>query len=380
MACAGVVRVGVEPPYEVQIGGGLLGGLGDMVRGVAPGGKAFVVTDSGVPDSVIQTAAGSLGEAGFKTTTFEFSPTESAKSIAWVEKSLSAMAESLHERGDPVVVIGGGIAGDLGGFASAIYRRGTPVIQCPTTLLAMVDASVGGKTGVNLASSGGLLKNFVGAFHQPKLVVADVETLASLEPRVFRCGLAECVKHAMIAGGVGDAGLGAWIDAHLNDILDRGEALSELVERNVRIKASIVADDAREEKVDGGRARLNLGHTFGHAMETIPELAPEGEPAPLMHGEAVGLGLVCAATVSCELGLLEASRRDALLATLERIGLPTRVRGLPSADDLITRMGHDKKVRGGRLRLVLPTGGASATIRDDVPGSAIRSAFDAIRA
>jgi 3-dehydroquinate synthetase len=383
------VRVEVDPAYEVRVGTGLLAQLGEMTRLAAGGERAFVLFDRGVPTPLKKAGVASLEKAGFACTSFGFEPSERVKTMASLAPVLRAMAMSRHERGDPVVVIGGGVTGDLGGFASAIYRRGTPVVQCPTTLLAMVDASVGGKTGVNLelelgaaGAEGELLKNFVGAFHQPRLVVADVQALRSLDPRVFRCGLAECIKHAMIGAEAGDQELASWFEGALDQILtQREDALIELVERNVRVKSAIVAGDVQERKADGGRALLNLGHTFGHAIETIPHLSPtckDGDAdAPLMHGEAVGLGLIASATVSRRLGLLTS---DGPGEIVERCGLPTRVAGLPEDEEVLGRMGHDKKVLGGKLRLVLPTDGASAVVRDDVPADAIVEGLGAIRA
>jgi 3-dehydroquinate synthase len=248
----------------------------------------------------------------------------------------------------------------------------------------MVDASVGGKTGVNLAAGGGdLHKNMVGAFHQPRAVIADVDVLRSLPERFFRAGLAECVKHAMIGADWGDPGLVDWtasararIAAH-----DTG-TLIELVSRNVRIKATVVGRDEREEDQSGGRALLNLGHTFAHAIEPLPGLSPDGNPAhaPLQHGEAVALGLVAAARGAVALGKCPADLADRTVALLNDFGLPTRVRGLPPADQVLARMHHDKKVLGGRLRLILPTAPGRAAVIADPPQAAVITAIDAIRA
>ena len=323
--------------------------------------------------------------AGFAITTAQARATETDKSLETVERLLAEVAETNHERRDPVIALGGGIVGDVAGFVAAIYRRGVPVIQCPTTLLSMVDASVGGKTGVNLAGGGaargGLKKNFVGAFHQPALVVADVATLDSLPDRELRCGLAECVKHGLIAAAEDGGALLAWIEANLSRIAARDPAsLVELVERNVRLKAGIVGRDEREDSDKDVRAALNLGHTFGHAIETLPGLTPDGDPAhaPLHHGEAVALGLVAAARCAEHLGLCERALGDRVVSVLRRIGLPVQVSGLPDSGAVLAAMRHDKKVQGGRLRLVLPTG-AGVRVVDDPDEAAIRTGLAAIR-
>ncbi len=278
------------------------------------------------------------------------------------------------------------MVGDLAGFAAATYRRGVPVIQCPTTLLAMVDASVGGKTGVNLdlgtSEAPDLKKNAVGAFHQPSLVLADTDSLGSLAPRHLRAGLAECIKHGMIAADAGDPGLLAWIGKNLNGLLGLDRALvTELVTRNVAVKARIVAGDEREENSSGGRAILNLGHTFGHAIETLPGLSPDRNMAnaPLLHGEAVALGLVAAAACSAKLGLCPLGLLDQVGDLLTRAGLPTKVAGLPSDEAIITLMGHDKKAMGGAMRLVLPVGGGRAMVVANPAREGVAAGLAAIR-
>ncbi len=316
-------------------------------------------------------------------------PSEHAKSLATLERVLRAMAASRMERDCVVVGLGGGVVTDLAGFAAAVYQRGVPVVQAPTTLLAMVDASVGGKTGVNLKVGRHLRKNLVGAFHQPRLVVADVGALASLPGREFACGLAECVKHGMLGRTAGGPGkdLLAWTEANLERVLDREEAaLIELVRRNVAVKAAVVGGDEREERSGGGRAILNLGHTFGHAMETLPKVrgvsgaGRQSRSPGLKHGEAVGLGLLAAtATAEC-LGMVDATLRARIEGLLRRIGLPTRVAGLPDDRVLHERMLGDKKVRGGRLRLVLPAGVGVVRVVDAPPDGAVRVGWRAIRA
>ncbi len=379
--------------YSVRIGDGLLDELGPIVRErLAPARRAFLTVDSALPQSTIDRATSSLRGSGLDVSITTLHATEPEKSLATLERLLVELARTRHERRDPVIALGGGIVGDVAGFAASIYRRGVPVVQCPTTLLSMVDASVGGKTGVNLstdANSGdgaSIKKNLVGAFHQPSAVVADIGTLRSLPERHFRSGLAECIKHGMIGAVAGDPGLFEWTSAKLDAILaQEPRTLIELVARNVKIKAAVVAGDEREEaeSAAGGRALLNLGHTFGHAFEPIATLSPDGNPAntPLQHGEAVALGLL-AATRCAELSgeQLAPVTSVTLEAMLARTRLPTRIIGLPLTDSIVASMMHDKKVQGGELRLVLPIQGFSARIVNAPSMAAVRRAIDSLRA
>ncbi|MCA9311220.1 MAG: iron-containing alcohol dehydrogenase, partial [Phycisphaerales bacterium] len=254
-----------ERSYDIVVGAGVLDELGPRAKALVPGRHAFLVTDHNLPRSTIARARTSLEAAGFRVTEASANATEPEKSLATVERLLEAVGRARLERRDPVIALGGGIVGDVTGFVAASYRRGVPFIQCPTTLLAMVDASVGGKTGVNLVIGGALRKNMVGAFWQPRTVLADIATLASLPERERRAGLAECLKHGLICAAT-DPALFDWTVAHADAIarLD-APALTELVTRNVAVKAAVVAGDEREEASSGGRALLNLGHTFGHA-------------------------------------------------------------------------------------------------------------------
>lgn len=370
--------------YEVRIGSGILANLGPWTAPLTRGRRAFLIADSNLPSATIASATASLTGAGFTVSPASVRATEPDKSLESAARLLTQVAEQKLDRLDPIVALGGGIIGDLAGFVAAIYRRGIPVIQCPTTLLSMVDASVGGKTGVNLRTSAsgdsGLKKNLIGSFHQPILVVADVATLGSLPDRELRCGLAECVKHGLIAADNGE--LLAWTETGVPRILARDPAaLIDLVERNVRVKAAIVGQDEREDPDKNIRALLNLGHTFGHAIETLPNLSPDANPAqaPLHHGEAVALGLVAAARCAQSLGLSERSIGDRLVSLLTRIGLPVRVSGLPDPAATIAAMHHDKKVMAGQLRLILPTTSGVRVI-DDPGEAAIRAGLGAIRA
>lgn len=379
-----VVRVAMsERSYDVVIGRGLLLELGARtVVTLSPRRlqRARLVADTNLPRAVVDRAAASLRAAGLEVQVSRLVATEADKSLATVERLLLEMSAARHERWDPVIALGGGITGDVAGFAASIARRGVPVVQCPTTLLAMVDASVGGKTGVNLVDGGVLRKNMVGAFWQPRLVLIDLDTLTSLPERERRAGLAECIKHAMIAGTVQPAE--ARSVATLTERYIRGGAdAGELVAANVQLKATVVQGDEREELGDGpgGRALLNLGHTFGHAIEPLPGLTlSTGATAPLLHGEAIALGLVAAAATSRAMG--EAGiDPDATRQLLSSAGLPVSVAGLPDDGTVLAAMMHDKKVEGGRLRLVLPGSGGTARIVVDPPLEAVRAGLAAIR-
>lgn len=385
-----VVRVDLaDRSYDVVAGPGVLSELGACARKASPAGtRVLVGIDHNLPAATRDAALGSLRASGFTPTTLDIVATETDKSLAQLDRVLGAMTASKLERTEPVVALGGGITGDLVGFAAGVYRRGVPVIQCPTTLLAMVDASVGGKTGVNLSLPGrggeGLKKNFVGVFHQPRGVLADVGTLASLPEREYRGGLAECVKHGMLAAEFGDTGLWAWLLAQREAIAGRDLAvLSELVFRNVGVKARVVAGDEREEAPgNGGRALLNLGHTFGHAIETLPGLFPyaDASESPLKHGEAVSLGLVAAANAAMGLGMLGPAEVAELVGALRAFGLPVRVSGLPPVSRLIELMGDDKKVQSGRLRLVLPAGVGRCVVVDAPPKGVVGAGWNSIGA
>ncbi len=371
-----------SPAYEVRIGPGIAAAFADEIAGLPGirGGRVFAVIDTGIPPGWVDTVLDACEAEGFSVSRFTIEPSEKVKSIETFRAVLGAMAAAGLERREPVLALGGGIVGDIAGFAAASYRRGVPVIQCPTTLLAAVDASVGGKTGVNLSlPDGRLLKNMAGAFHQPAAVLADVSALVSLDERTFRAGLAECVKHGMIAAGWGDAGLFEWTRDSMDRILARQPGvLVDLIARNVAVKARVVAADEREQSDTGGRALLNLGHTYAHAIETIDGLAPDG--GPLMHGEAVALGLIAAAECSRAMDRLGASDVELVRGVVERCGLPAGVAGLPDDGVLLDRMMHDKKTAGGRLRLTLLHGMGRAELVADPPPDAVRAGWAAVRA
>lgn len=313
-------------------------------------------------------AAASLAAAHAHVGAYHLDATEATKSLATVDAIWHAALSNRLDRRGLLVAIGGGLVGDLAGFAAATYMRGIDLVQVPTTLLAMVDASIGGKTGVNLSlPGGGLGKNLAGAFWQPKLTVADADALASLPARELRAGLAECVKHAVIAGEPHFGTLDA--DA---ERLAAGDAaaLDRLIPASASVKADIVARDPFER---GERAHLNLGHTFGHAVETVPALH-------LLHGEAVAIGMhaACRCAVAC--GLMPSRDAERIVGLIERIGLPIRLPAPVAADEILRRMAFDKKVEGGRMRLVLPRAIGRVTVEEGAPDSAVLEALAAIGA
>lgn len=384
------VSVDVLPsPYEVVVGVGLLPTLGQRVRdrlGPRPG-RAFLVWDDNLPAPVVEDAVKSLEAWSFAVGSAPLKALETNKTLRTHEALLGEVLRFRLERHEPIVALGGGIVGDVGGFVAASYRRGVPIVQCPTTLLAMVDASVGGKTGVNLVADDGgsarLVKNMAGAFWQPSLVLADIATLRSLGDRQLRSGLFECVKHGLISSGVGaDDSLSGWTSESLPGALGRDEPLlTDLVARNVAVKAQVVGRDEREA-FGGVRALLNLGHTFAHAIEPIATLSPTGDraDAPLLHGEAVGFGMLAAAATARTLRMIDEQVESAIRELVLAAGLPgPTLAGLPGDETLLGAMFDDKKVAGGRLRLVLPESLGSARLVDDPPREAVIAGWSAIR-
>ncbi|MCC6659796.1 MAG: 3-dehydroquinate synthase [Phycisphaerales bacterium] len=375
------VHVAAGPGYDVLIGPGLLAGLGKHLAPLLPRPPSRVTLffDAGLPEDLAVGAVGGLaGALGCEGSAVRVITSERRKTLEAVEECALALSEARHERGDPVIALGGGILSDLIGFTAATYHRGVPWVACPTTLLGMVDAAIGGKTAVNLPTGnrhGGLLKNMVGAFHQPLLVAADVAMLGTLPAREFRAGLAECIKHGMLSGGFGDPGLADWTGANMGAALTRDAAtLEELIGRNTAVKAAVVAGDEREDS--DLRALLNLGHTFAHAIEALPAALPSGEP--LIHGEAVALGLIAAAAAGASLGLAPLEIKSGARDLIARAGLPVTA-ALPGDDRLFPLMLQDKKVRGRRLRLILPRDGARCEVITDPPPGAVAAGWAAIR-
>lgn len=381
--------------YRAVVTSGRLGTLGDLARAVAPGSKALLVVDAALPLTRVDHLRDPLAAAGYVVSVASVTASEPAKTLATASTILQSLLASKHERTDPVISLGGGVVTDLAGFVAASYRRGVPVIHCPTTLLAMVDAAIGGKTGVNLElPDGTLAKNMVGAFWQPHLVICDTDTLKTLPPRHLRCGMAECLKHSLISAalppGQGlDDSLWAWTLVNLEKCLALDPAaITELIARNVSVKAGVVSSDEREEAppTQGGRALLNLGHTFAHAIETVPGVSvchgvvTESRTAGIHHGEAVAYGLIAAAAASHSMGMIPAHDVDAVRSAVGRLGLSARLSGLPHDEALLERMSHDKKASGGKLRLILLKSLGEACVVEDPPSHAVRAGWAAIRA
>ncbi len=348
--------------YTISLQPGGIEELGHIVYPYARGGKCALVVDAAIRGGHGRRAEAALRDAGLEPVVSELPSGESSKSLARVEALYHRWLENGLERGAPVVALGGGVTGDAAGFAAATYLRGVPFVQCPTTLLAMVDSSVGGKVGVNVPEG----KNLIGAFYQPRAVVMDPEVLRTLPSRELSAGLAECIKH----GTIRDPELFAWMSDAMHAIrsLD-AVAVMELVERNVAIKAAVVREDEREA---GVRAHLNFGHTFAHAIE-----ATSGYGVHL-HGEAVGLGMLAAAQLAADLGMADVEVRRRLEEMVAAAGLPVRAE-LAGCESLRAAMALDKKVVGSRIRFVLVPRIGSAEIRDDVSEAQIDAAWDSIR-
>lgn len=354
--------------YDIKVGRGLLATAGDAIAALRPAvtagtARCFIVADADVALHYLAPLQASLGNAKVAHVALTVPAGEGSKCFAQLETLLDELLGHRIERGDLVVALGGGVAGDLAGFAAAVVLRGIDFVQVPTTLLAQVDSAVGGKTGINTARG----KNLVGAFHQPKLVLADVDTLASLPARQVRAGYAEVVKYGLL----GDAGFFAWLEQHGQAVLD-GDADARIaaVARSCVMKAEIVAEDAREH---GRRALLNLGHTFGHALEAEAGYSD----GALLHGEAVAWGMGLAFDLSARLGHCTAAEAARVRRHLAAVGLVSATPGLPQigvewdAAALVDRMAGDKKVKGGRPTFVLARSIGDGFTTQDVPREAV---------
>ena len=342
--------------YDITVRPGLLADVGQTLRKLSPSKKAAIVTDDVVGGIYGPAVESSLRAAGFSVTTATVPTGEKNKILATISTIYDTLLTSGIERTTPVLALGGGVVGDMAGFTAATVLRGVPFVQIPTTLLAMVDASVGGKTGVDHAVG----KNLIGAFHQPIAVLIDPAALKSLPPRELRSGLAECIKHDIIRDAAGFAELERNIRRALALDIDY---LAELVAHNVGIKARVVAADPFEK---GERAHLNFGHTFGHAIETISNYT-------YAHGECVALGMVAACHAARTLGMIDQASCDRVAALIRAAELPTGGMGLP-VDTVVSAMIYDKKVKSGKVRFVLPTTIGHVTVRDDVPAEIVMDA------
>lgn len=351
-----------ERTYDIVIGRGLLPSLGSRIAALKPGAKAAIVVDEAVAKLHLPAAGAALAAANIPAVNIVVPQGEGSKSFSMFEQVCEQLIDARIERGDLVVALGGGVVGDLTGFAAAVVRRGLDFVQVPTSLLAQVDSSVGGKTAIN--SSRG--KNLVGAFHQPILVLADTALLDTLPPREFRAGYAEVAKYGLL----GDAGFFAWLDANAADVFaGNGNAREHAIATCCRMKADIVARDERET---GDRALLNLGHTFGHAFE-----AAAGFSGRLLHGEAVALGCALAFEFSTRLGLMPGNDAERVAQHLAAVGLPTRIKDLqgpvPDVDRLMALIAQDKKVRRGALTFILVRGVGKAFVTHDVDADQVRN-------
>jgi 3-dehydroquinate synthase len=347
--------------YDIVIGRGQLGRLGERIAALRPGAKAAIITDETVARHYLAAAEAALAAAAIGVTSVTVPAGESSKSFPVFEKVCEALIAGRIERCDLLIALGGGVVGDLAGFAAAVVRRGLDYVQVPTTLLAQVDSSVGGKTAIN--SSHG--KNLIGAFHQPVLVIADTALLDTLSPREFRAGYAEVTKYGLI----GDAAFFAWLEANWQEVFAGGAARDHAIAVSCRMKAATVGRDERET---GERALLNLGHTFGHALE-----AAAGYGDRLLHGEAISLGIVLAFAFSARLGLLAQEQAVRVERHLAAVGLPTHVSsisgGARDADRLMELIAQDKKVKRGKLTFVLAHGIGAAFIAPDVDAAEIHA-------
>lgn len=350
------VRLG-ERSYQVLIAPGLLENAGDKLRKITNATSCAVITDSNVAELYAPAILKTLGAAGFEPTLAVVPAGEQSKSMEHVESLCDQMISAGLDRKSFVVAFGGGVVGDLAGFVASVYYRGIPFAQIPTTIVAQVDSSVGGKTGVN--ATGG--KNLIGTFHQPRVVLADTDTLQTLPAREFNEGMAEAIKHAIIR----DAQL--FVDTAK---LDRNH-MAHFIARNVAIKAAIVSAD--EHETTGERALLNFGHTIGHGIEAA---AGYGR---YLHGEAISLGMAAACFLSAKKAGLPGEEHERIIALLHQFHLPTKLPADISTGDIVAALKTDKKFSRGKIRFVLTSRIGSAFLSEDVTMSDIEHAIEAIR-
>lgn len=360
---AGAIVVPVplgERAYEILVGRGVLEEAGERIAGLGPRAAA-IVSDETVAPLYASRLARSFEAHGVRSLIVTVQPGEASKSYGCLARVCDAILAARIERGDLVVALGGGVVGDLAGFAAAVVRRGVRLVQIPTTLLAQVDSSVGGKTGINSPHG----KNLVGAFHQPSLVLADTSLLDTVPGREMRAGYAEVVKYGLID----DPSFFAWCEANWRGILEGGPERDHAVATSCRAKAAVVVRDERE---DGDRALLNLGHTFAHALERMTAY----DSSRLVHGEAVAIGLALAFRFSARLGLCSGQDAGRVAGHLATAGLPTRLQDVPGGcgrvDELLDAMAQDKKVKAGALTFILARGIGDSFIARGVEVDAVR--------
>jgi 3-dehydroquinate synthase len=351
-----------ERAYDILIGPDLLEHAGERLRTMFPGRRYGVVTDTAVAAAQLPRLTKSLDAAGLIHSEIVLPNGESTKSIGRLNEVVEGLLDAKLERGDIVLAFGGGVIGDLAGFAAAVARRGMDFVQIPTSLLAQVDSSVGGKTGINSPHG----KNLIGAFHQPRLVLADLDALKTLPPREFAAGYAEVVKYGLID----DEAFYFWLEEHQPAIFAGDAALrAQMVARCCAAKARFVLAD---EKETGVRALLNLGHTFGHALEKAT-----GYSNRLLHGEGVAIGMVLAHSFSAKLGLAPSQDTGRIVQHLGRAGLPTKLSDIPGDPPptavLMEAIAQDKKVVRGALTFILTRGIGKAFIEKNVDGAAVET-------
>ena len=349
--------------YDVLIGPGLLKQAGQLIASRVGRVKCGIVTDENVARHHLAVLEDSLKAAGLLAgRAIILKPGEATKSFTQLGPLCERLLELGLERGDLVLPFGGGVIGDLAGFAAGILRRGVRFVQIPTSLLAQVDSSVGGKTGINTPQG----KNLIGVFHQPSLVIADTDVLTTLPPREMRAGYAEVAKYGLL----GDAPFFGWLEKNWQGVFgNSGPALTHAIETSVKAKAGIVA---RDEHETGDRALLNLGHTFGHALE-----AWTGYSDRLLHGEGVAIGMCLAYRLSEQLALSPKGEAQRAASHLKAVGLPTRIADIPggqaNAGELLRLMGQDKKVRQGQLTFILVKGIGQAFVTREVKPEVVRA-------
>ena len=350
-----------ERSYDIVIGRGQLASLGARIAKLAPGAKVAIVSDENVAALHLDAAVAAVKGGASQVSTIVLPPGESTKSFEHLATLCDDLISHRIERSDLVVALGGGVIGDLAGFAAAIVRRGIDYVQVPTSLLSQVDSSVGGKTAIDSPQG----KNLIGAFYQPVLVVADTALLDTLPAREFRAGYAEVAKYGLL----GDAAFFAWLEANWKDVFGGGPAREHAIATSCRAKAAIVARDERET---GDRMLLNLGHTFGHALE-----ADAGYSDRLLHGEAIAIGMALAFDFSARRGLLPKAEAERAIRHLAAVGLPTKVSdvrgGTSGIDRLMTLIAQDKKVARGKLTFILARGIGNAFVAPDVDAAEIRT-------
>jgi 3-dehydroquinate synthase len=351
-----------ERAYDILIGGGLIAAAGKEIASRLKGSKLAVVTDENVAPLYLDRLMTALAESGLSAVAQILPAGEKTKSFEHLMTVCDGVLAARIERGDAVIALGGGVIGDLTGFAAGIVRRGSRFIQIPTSLLAQVDSSVGGKTGINSPHG----KNLIGVFHQPDLVLADTDVLDSLSEREFRAGYAEVAKYGLID----KPDFFAWLEANWREIFAGGEARIEAIATSCQAKADVVAADERE---NGQRALLNLGHTFGHALEA----ATQYDSRRLVHGEGVAIGMVLAHQFSARMNLASPDDGRRVEAHLAEVGLPVSMSaipgGLPPVEVLMDAIAQDKKVKGGKLTFILTRGIGQSFLADDVPASEVLS-------